>query len=206
MWIRASIAIVLVGFLALTARALIAYGYVGFFEQAFANAVVSVLAFDLVICLSLIAVFIYHDARKLRISPWPYIAIGASLGVAGPLLYLLRRLSRKEPVADVPRLSPSILAPVLIAFTAATAFSNYRHGYIAFVSYALATEATELLFVDLALSLVLVSIGLVRDARSRGARYLPYLALALLFGSVGPLLYLLFVSGRSARRVSLQIA
>ena len=68
---------------------------------------------------------------------------------------------------------------------------------------ALANAATELLFVDLALSLVLVAAGLIRDARSRGVRYAPYLALALFFGSVGPLLYLV---AREARRESLQIA
>jgi Terpene cyclase DEP1 len=200
---RASIAFVLASFLALTARALAAYGYVGFFEQAFANAVVSVLAFDLVICLSLIAVFIYHDARKLGITPWPYIAIGATLGAAGPLLYLLRRLSRKEPFVNVPRISPQILLPVLIGFSAATAFAIYHHGYVAFVTYALANEATQLLFVDLALNLILVAVWLFRDARARGARYVPYLALALFFGSVGPLLYLV---RRRPGRESLQIA
>jgi hypothetical protein len=203
MWLRASIALVLAGFLALTARALAAYGYVGFFEQAFANSVVSVLAFDLVICLGLIFVFIYHDARKLGMSPWPYIAIGAGFGAAGPLLYLLRRLGRKEPFADAPQIPMGILLPVLFAFSASTAFAIYQHGYIAFITYALANAATELLFVDLALSLVLVAAGLIRDARSRGVRYAPYLALALFFGSAGPLLYLV---AREARRESLQIA
>jgi hypothetical protein len=203
MWLRASIALVLAGFLALTARALAANGYVGFFEQAFANSVVSVLAFDLVICLGLIFVFIYHDARKLGMSPWPYIAIGAGFGAAGPLLYLLRRLGRKEPFADAPQIPMGILLPVLFAFSAATAFAIYQHGYIAFITYALANAATELLFVDLALSLVLVAAGLIRDARSRGVRYAPYLALALFFGSAGPLLYLV---AREARRESLQIA
>jgi Terpene cyclase DEP1 len=202
MWIRASIALVLAGFLALTARALAAYGYVGFFEQAFANSVVAVLAFDLVICLGLIAVFIYHDARKLGMSPWPYIAIGASLGVAGPLLYMLRRLGRKEPFVEPPQIPAGILLPVLVAFAAATAFAIQQHGYMAFLSYALVNEATELLFVDLALSLILVVAWIIRDARTRRVRYLPYLALALFFGSVGPLLYLV---GR-ARRESLQIA
>ncbi len=206
MWIRASIAFVLAGFLALTARALAAYGYVGFFEQAFANAVVSVLAFDLVICLSLIAVFLYHDARKLGISPWPYIAIAAGFGAAGPLLYVLRRLGRKEPFVpfvEAPRIPVGILLPVLVAFTAATGYATYHHGYVAFVTYALANEATELLFVDLALNLLLIAIWLFLDARSHGAHYLPYLALALLFGSVGPLLYLI---RRRPRRESLQIA
>jgi hypothetical protein len=206
MWIRASVALVLAGFLALTARALAAYGYIGFFEQAFANAVLSVLAFDLVIALGLVAVFIFHDAKRVGLSPWPYIAIGAGLGVAGPLLYLLRRLGRNEPLADIPRLPTALLVPVLIAFAGATAFAIERHGYLAFVTEALANEATQLLFVDLALSLLLVAAGLIRDARGRGARYVPYLILAVLFGSVGPLLYLLVHPGRRSRREALQIA
>ena len=80
---RALLAIVLVGFLALTARALSHYSYLEFLEAATENAVVSVLFLDLVICLSLIAVWMYQDARKLGMSPWPYIALGASLA-GGP--------------------------------------------------------------------------------------------------------------------------
>jgi hypothetical protein len=57
--------------------------------------------------------------------------------------------------------------------------------------------------VDLALSLTLVAVWMVRDARARKAAYLPFLALAFLFGSVGPLLYLV---GRGMRRQPLEIA
>jgi Terpene cyclase DEP1 len=202
MWIRALLAIALTGFLALTARAFSHYSYFEFLQAATANAVVSVMFFDLVIGLSLIAVRIYRDARRLEISPWPYIAIGASLGVAGPLLYLLRRPRGAEP-AELSPVQPTVLLPVLGAFTAATAFAVYRHGYTAFVTYALSNEATQLLFVDLALSLTLVAVWMVRDARARKAAYLPFLALAFLFGSVGPLLYLV---GRGMRRQPLEIA
>jgi hypothetical protein len=205
MWTRALVAIALAGFLGLTARALSHYSYVEFLQAATANAVVSVLFFDLVICLGLIAGWIYRDARRLGIAPWPYIAIGASFGVAGPLLYLLRRPRGAAP-ADVSPVPPTVLLSVLVAFTAATAFAIYRHGYTAFVSYALVNEATQLLFVDLALSLTLVAVWMVRDARTRKAAYLPllaFLALAFFFGSVGPLLYLV---GRGMRREPLEIA
>lgn len=192
---RPLVAIVLAGFLALTARALSHYSYLEFLQAVTANAVLSVLFFDLVICLSLIAVWIYADARKLGLSPWPYIALGASFGVAGPLVYLLRR--PRGPFEASPRVPPSVLLPVLVAFTAATAFAIYRHGYLAFVSYALTNEATQLLIVDLTLSLVLIALWMIRDARSRRARVLPHLALAFFFGSVGPLLYLV---GRGMER------
>ena len=201
MWTRALVAIALTGFLGLTARALSHYSYFEFLEAATANAVVSVMFFDLVISLSLIAIWIYRDARRLGISPWPYIAIGAGSGVAGPLLYLLRRPRGAEP-AEVSPVQPVVLS-VLVAFTVATAFAIYRHGYTAFISYALVNEATQLLFVDLALSLTLVAVWMVRDARTRKSVYLPFLALALFFGSVGPLLYLV---GRGLRREPLEIA
>jgi hypothetical protein len=201
MFPRALTAAVLAGFLALTARALSHYSYLEFLEATTASAVLSVLFFDLVICLSLIAFWIYRDARRLGVSPWPYIVLGASLGVAGPLLYLLRRPRR--PFEEAPRVPSILLLPVLVAFSAATAFAIYRQGYLAFVSEALANEATQLLIVDLTLSLVLIALWMVRDARTRRARVLPHLALAFFFGSVGPLLYLL---GRREAREPREIA
>jgi hypothetical protein len=190
-WIRALIAIVLAGFLALTVRALLHYSYIGFLEAATANAVVSVILFDLVICLGLIAVWIHRDARNLGISPWPYIALGACLGVAGPLLYLLRRPRCEPSFGDEPRNAWRVLLPTLILFTAATLFAIYQYGYLSFLVFAAANEATQLLFVDLALSLTLVAVWMVRDARARNAPYLPFLAVGFFFGSVGPLAYLL---------------
>lgn len=201
-WIRALIAIVLAGFLALTVRALLHYSYIGFLDAATANAVVSVIFFDLVICLGLIAVWIHGDARRLGISPWPYIALGAGLGVAGPLLYLLRRPRSEPSFADAPRNAGLVLLPTLIVFTAATLFAIHRYGYVSFLFFAAANEATQLLFVDLALSLTLVAVGMVRDARSRKAAYLPFLAVGFFFGSVGPLAYLLTRGwGRSRQRL-----
>jgi hypothetical protein len=201
-WIRGLIAIVLAGFLALTVRALLHYSYVGFLEAATANAVVSVIFFDLVICLALIAVWIHGDARRVGISPWPYIALGAGLGVAGPLLYLLRRPRSETSFGEAPRNSWLVLLPALIVFTAATLFAIHRYGYVSFLFFAATNEATELLFVDLALSLTLVAVGMVRDARSRKASYLPFLAVGFFFGSVGPLAYLLTRGwGRSRQRI-----
>ncbi len=202
MWTRALVAIVLAGFLALTARALSHYTYLEFLEAATANAVVAVMFFDLVIGLSLIAVWIYRDARRLGISPWPFIAIGASFGVAGPLLYLLRRPRREAPSDVVPRVPSLALLTVLVAFIAATLFALYRYGYASFLMFAGANEATQLLFVDLALSLILVAIWMVRDARGRKGAFLPFLALAFFFGSVGPLACLLTRGwGRARQRL-----
>jgi hypothetical protein len=202
-WTRALVAIVLAGFLALTVRALLRYSYLEFLEAATANAVLSQMFLDLVICLSLIAFWIYRDARRLGISPWPYIALGAGLGVAGPLLYLLRRPRREPSFEDAPPSASMVLLPTLAVFTALTLYAVYHYGYLSFLSFAAANEATQLLFVDLALSLTLVAVGMVRDARSRKAAYLPFLAVGFFFGSVGPLAYLLTRGwGRSRQRLA----
>ncbi len=202
MWTRTLLSFVLAGFLALTARALSHGSYLEFLQAATANAVVSVLFLDLVISLSLIALWIYRDARRLGISPWPYIALGAGFGVAGPLLYLVRRPRREETFAEVPQVASAILLPVLLGFTAATIAALYRYGYASFVFFAGANEATQLLFVDLALSLTLIAVWMVRDARSGRRSYLPLLPLTFFFGSVGPLAYLLTRGwGRARQRL-----
>ena len=52
---------------------------------------------DLVIALSLVIVWIWHDARASGRSPWPWIIATLALGSFGPLLYLL---TRKSPAAS----------------------------------------------------------------------------------------------------------
>ncbi len=82
---------VLVAFAALTLEAVVAHGYLGFFELALANRATQLLALDLVITLSLVAVWMVMDARKRQTSVVPYLAVTLAFGAAGPLLYLLRR-------------------------------------------------------------------------------------------------------------------
>jgi len=91
--VRAVLALVLAGFLALTAVALAEHGYLGFLELALANWATRLLTVDLVICLVLIAVWMVQDARQRGVAWWPFVLIGALFGSAGPLLYLLRRPS-----------------------------------------------------------------------------------------------------------------
>ena len=52
---------------------------------------------------------------------------------------------------------------------------------------------------DLVISLGLVATWLVRDARARGVSPLPYLAVTVFTGSIGPLLYLLRRPASAAR-------
>jgi hypothetical protein len=74
---------------------------------------------------------------------------------------------------------------------------------MAFVFYAGANEATEFLFADVALSTLFLAVLMALDARARRASYGPFLPLALLFGSVGPLLYL---SSRGISRTAQRVA
>ncbi|HSF15730.1 MAG TPA: hypothetical protein VLK65_09260 [Vicinamibacteria bacterium] len=191
MWFRGLVAISLIGFLFQTVVVLSRFGYLGFFETATSNAVVLQFFVDLIICLSLVALWIYRDARKLGVSPWPFILSGGLFGVAGPLAYLLRRPRvAKNGGATEFAIPPLIAGAILALFTAFTLLVLARHGYVTFAFYAGANEATELLFIDLALSTLFVTVLLVRDARARGGSFLPFLPLAFLFGAISPLLYL----------------
>lgn len=90
-WSRILLAIVLVDFAGLTAWTVWQHGFLGLFAQALGSAGGILLAVDLVIALSLIAVWLWRDARRQGVSPWPYLVLGAFTGSVGPLLYLLRR-------------------------------------------------------------------------------------------------------------------
>ena len=83
------------------------------------------------------------------------------------------------------------LSIVLVAFLALTGIAVAQHGYLGFFALASANWATRLLFLDLVISLSLCAAWMVRDARSRGAAFVPYLLVTATFGAAGPLLYLI---------------
>lgn len=91
------------------------------------------------------------------------------------------------------------LAVALFGFSALTAVGVYVHGYVGFFDALLSTTAGITAFVDLLIALTLILVWMVRDARERGISPVPYVALTLGFGSVGPLLYLIVREGRVAR-------
>jgi hypothetical protein len=91
------LSLVLADFLALTAYALYQYGYVGFFEVAFSNAVGIQLLTDLVIALSFFISWMIPDARARGISPAPYLVLVVTLGSIGALAYLIRRSWSEQP-------------------------------------------------------------------------------------------------------------
>lgn len=84
-----------------------------------------------------------------------------------------------------------LLSVLFVDFAALNAYVVYAMGYDGFVRAALDNVGTIAMLVDLAIALGLVFYWMVQDARRRGVSVLPYVPLMVLFGSVGPLLYLL---------------
>ena len=83
------------------------------------------------------------------------------------------------------------LSLVRADFAALNAYVVYHYGYVGFFALVLANAATTAALVDLVIALSLVSVWMWQDARDRGWSALPYLVLTLVFGSVGPLVYLI---------------
>ena len=82
-------------FLGATAYVLFTYGLFGWIEPLLAEPVGWLVTFDAAIAISIGAWWVYTDARERGTNPWPYLALTACTGAAGPLLYLIRRrLSR----------------------------------------------------------------------------------------------------------------
>jgi len=98
------LAIVLANFSILNAYVLYQYGYGGFVDLVMANAATIACLVDLTIALSLIAIWMWNDAKARGISALPYLAITLVLGSIGPLLYLLRIAGRREPIVGPARL------------------------------------------------------------------------------------------------------
>lgn len=89
---------ILLGFTAFTAYAVYHHGYIGLFEQALANAATLQVFLDLTIALSVVMLWMWHDAQKQGIAPLPYIVLTLTLGSIGPLLYLVRRLGKDSQI------------------------------------------------------------------------------------------------------------
>lgn len=94
------LAFVLFDFSVLNAVVLYQYGYAGFVELATANLATVAVLVDLTIALSMVAVWMWNDARDRGISPLPYLAVTLVLGSVGPLIYLLRTAFSAEPAAS----------------------------------------------------------------------------------------------------------
>lgn len=77
-----------------TAAALWQHGYWGILAPHFQSLAGGQVLADLVIALSLVMVWMWHDARASGRSAWPWIVATLVLGSFGPLVYLLTRPQR----------------------------------------------------------------------------------------------------------------
>src|SRR5215469_10461405 len=82
------------------------------------------------------------------------------------------------------------IGSVLLGFSILTAYAVYLYGYVGFFREVTSNAASLTLLVDLVISLAIILVYMRNDAREHSISVLPYLLLALAFGSVGPLLYL----------------
>ena len=99
-WKRLVPGIVLAVFLTDTALIVGEHGYLGFFELALANTATQLMAFDLVIALTLASVWMVIDARRRSRSAGPYLIVTLLFGAAGPLLYRVMRAEVKGAAGE----------------------------------------------------------------------------------------------------------
>jgi hypothetical protein len=85
------IGIVLADFAVLNVWAAMQYGYVGVFREVLSTLPGILVSVDLTIALTLVAIWMWNDAKRRGIAVVPYLVVGLFLGSVGPLLYLLRR-------------------------------------------------------------------------------------------------------------------
>ena len=74
---RIAIGLVLLAFADLNAYVIWRYGYLGFLELVTANTATIAAVVDLTIALTLVAVWMWRDARRRGVSPLPYVALTA---------------------------------------------------------------------------------------------------------------------------------
>jgi hypothetical protein len=86
---RIGIGLVLLAFADLNAYVVWQHGYMGFWQAVTANSATLAAMVDLTIALTLVTVWMWRDARRRGVSLLPYLALTATLGSVGPLLYLV---------------------------------------------------------------------------------------------------------------------
>ena len=84
-----------------------------------------------------------------------------------------------------------LLSLVLLDFLALTVWVVLDTGYFAAIDQLASTWVGMLAIFDLLISLTIATVWMWTDAKRHGVNPLPYLALTLVTGSAGPLLYVI---------------
>jgi hypothetical protein len=105
-------------------------------------------------------------------------------------------------------MSHILLLLVFLAFGAYSAYVVYDVGYVGILHSHLTNAGGIQVLCDLTISLSLVCIWIVADARKQSRNPWPYLVATLFLGSFGPLLYLLLRpgEGRKVGKISAAVA
>lgn len=90
-WKQLGFGLLLADFAAFTGWVVWQYGYFGLFRVALSNGATVQVLIDLVIACSVGMFWIYNDAPKRNMNPWPYLVATTFLGSIGLLAYLVRR-------------------------------------------------------------------------------------------------------------------
>ena len=90
---RALIVITLILFGALSTVAINQHGFVGIFMSPMQSLASTQIFFDLVISLTLVMIWMWHDAKANGRNIWPWLIATLAVGSFGPLVYLLTRKS-----------------------------------------------------------------------------------------------------------------
>ena len=93
---RILIVITLILFGALSAAALREHGFIGIFMSPLASLASGQIFADLCISLTLVLIWLWHDAKATHRNAWPWIAAALAVGSFSPLVYLLTRKSGEK--------------------------------------------------------------------------------------------------------------
>jgi hypothetical protein len=92
----------------------------------------------------------------------------------------------------MPRFFPRIiLGFVIVDFAVLTGLALWHHGYWGIIEPHFQSFGAAQVLADLVIALALIVVWMWRDAKENGRNIWPWLALTLVGGSFGPLLYLL---------------
>jgi Terpene cyclase DEP1 len=95
-----------------------------------------------------------------------------------------------------------LIVGTLVLFGALTTVALWQHGYWGILRPHFQSTGAGQVFADLVIALSLVMMWLVRDARASGRSAWPWIAVTLVAGSFGPLLYLLTRTSPLERRTA----
>jgi hypothetical protein len=84
-------------FSAFTLVVMAQWGVVGFLEAGLANGPTVQVGLDLVIMVTLFALWLVRDARERGLNPWPFVALAFTTGSIGALCYLIWRERASAP-------------------------------------------------------------------------------------------------------------